>query len=324
MEIEVRDGWAAGIGAAVGHAQVPGARTGCTVVVLPGASPYAALSAGGATSSRQVAALQRDHSVTVADAFLVAGGSAFGLDATGGALRWLERRGRGTRVGSMRVPAVPSVAVFDLPLNPDGSRPGVAEGEAACEAARPDVVPEGRVGAGSGTTVGKVLGLAHAMWGGVGAATVVVPGGPTVSALVVVNAFGNVCDPASGACVAGARDPSGGFADAEALLMGGLMGAHLRSMAGNTTVALVVTDGRLDAAGCLRASVLAAQALPLCVRPCQTAVDGDTVLLASVGDKEADAHQVGLAARHAVVRAVLRAVRLANPPGGDFPGGTTA
>ena len=306
----LKGGFGVGCGVLVGHAQVPGAPTGCTVVLFPGASAYAACAMGGAVSYRQVSALLEDHAMPYADAILVTGGSAFGLDSAGGALRWLEERGRGVALGTMRVPAVPTVTVFDLTFGIPGVRPDASTGYAACEAAVAHPVAEGRVGAGAGTAVGKVLGPGRAMWGGVGAATVEFQSGLKVSALAVVNAFGNIHDPETGQCVAGARDMSGGFVDAEHLVLLGILGQRLRGDA--TTVGVVVTNGDLSPTECRRAAVIASQAFPACIRPCWTAVDGDSVLLASVGEEEAEAHQVGVAGRSALVRAILRAVAIAN------------
>ena len=323
------DGWMAPGGARVGHAQVPGAPTGCTVVLLAAPAPYAALATGGGPSTRQVSALHPQHAVTTADALLVVGGSAYGLDASGGVLRWLEARGRGTQIGRMRVPAVPTAAVFDLFVAGD-QRPDAGTGAAACEAAVEEGVAEGRVGAGAGATVGKILGIDFASWGGVGAASVELAGGLVVSAVAVVNAFGNVHQPDGGPCVGGARDGAGGFLDVEAAIGSGAFTARRRELdreaagesageGGNTTIGVVVTNGRLDPAGCARAAVLVSQALPMCIRPCQTAVDGDTVFVASAGTVEAEAHQVGLAGRAALARAIVRAVTAGRRDGPEFP-----
>jgi L-aminopeptidase/D-esterase-like protein len=247
-------------------------------------------------------------------------------------MRFLEARGRGTRVGAMRVPAVPSAALFDLFVSTSGARPDAATGLAACEDARTEGVAEGRNGAGAGATVGKIAGIDRAVWGGVGTAHVVLPGGLVVSALAVVNAFGNVHDPDTGACLGGARDGAGGFLDAEAMVLEGFLAARARALAaaagedtsgGNTTIGVVVTNGRLDGGGCLRAAGQASLALADCVRPCLTALDGDTVFLAATGAVEAESHQVGLAGRRALARAVARAVVASNGPGaGLLPGGS--
>ncbi len=304
-------------GVRVGHAGDADLGSGCSVVVLDHASRYAVHVGGGAASLRQVAAVFAGHSVTMADAFLVSGGSAYGLDATGGVLRALEAAGRGTPVGRMVVPAVPSAAVFDLFVG--STRPGPEMGAAAVVDARFADGREGRIGAGSGCTVGKLLGLDRAMWGGVGVATAVWPDGLTVSALAVVNAFGNVRDPDSGDFVAGARDGAGGFVDAERALIGGWMGLASGTAGQNTTIGVVVTNGTLDGVGCTRAATLAATALPDCIRPCWTGVDGDVVFLAATGRQVADAHQVGIGACRALQRAIVRAVTVANVDG-PLPG----
>lgn len=287
-------------------------------MVLPRAVPYAVHVGGGASSLRQVAAQVPGHSVTVADAFLVTGGSAFGLDASGGVLAGLEAQGRGTAVGRMRVPAVPAAAIFDLYVGDPKARPDGAMGSAALAAARPGTVAEGRVGAASAATVGKILGLDRASWGGLAVATVRLDGGLVVSALAVVNAFGNVVDPRTGAFVAGPRDGLGGFADTEEAILAGAL-SRFASAPSNTTVGIVVTNGILDRSRCLRATWLAAQAMPLCLRPAWSALDGDTLFLAATGEVPAEPHAVGIAGREALARAIVRAVTLANPPGSDWP-----
>jgi L-aminopeptidase/D-esterase-like protein len=158
------------------------------------------------------------------------------------------------------------------------------------------------------------------MWGGVGLATAVGPGDLRVAALAVVNAFGNVRDPVTGTWVAGVRDGSGGFVDVEeAMLSGALARRRVELLSGNTTICVVVTNARLDPAECLRASVLGGQALIRAIRPCQTAMDGDVVFLASTGDLVGDSHQVGVAAARALERAIVRAAAVSNPPGGPLP-----
>lgn len=302
------------VGLQVGHAQDRVALTGCTVLLYPRPSPYAVHVLGGGVSARQVSALVPNHTVRVADAMLVCGGSAFGLDAAGGVLSWLETRGRGMSVGTMRVPSVPSVAVFDLFVGDARVRPDANMGRAACEAARERDIPEGRVGAGIGATVGKVLGLARASWGGVGLAGVEVPGGVHVTAMAVVNAFGNVHDPTTGECVAGARHDDGTFADAEGLVLGGALGQRIHRLQStlpplHTTVGIVVTDALLAPEECGRAVVMSASAIHRCVRPCGTAVDGDVVFFVSCGEeKPADTHALGIAGSIALSRAILRAV----------------
>jgi len=305
-------------GARVGAATHPGGRTGCTVVVLPEASPYAVHLGGGASSLRQVAAQVPGHSVQVADAFLLTGGSAFGLDAAGGVLRALEAMGRGTPVGRMRVPAVPAAALYDLALAGD-QRPDAPLGERAVRQAQEGGTIEGRVGAGAGATVGKALGIDRACPGGQAVVTAVLPDGPRVSALVVVNAFGSVRDPETGTWEAGPRTDDGRILDTEKWILQG----PPPEMAGpgHTTLAVVVTNVRLGREECLRAAWLASQALPFCIRPAWTAYDGDVVFLASCGEVPCSLHRVGLAAREALQAAIVRAVRMARQDFRETSGG---
>ncbi len=306
-------------GVAVGHAAHATGSTGCTVVFLPRACPYAVHVGGGASSLRQVAGLVPGHSVSVADAFLVAGGSAYGLDASGGVLAGLEAMGRGTAVGRMRVPAVPAAALFDLVVGDPMVRPDAAMGAAALAAARVGDVTEGRVGAASSATVGKILGVDRASWGGLAVASVRLDGGLVVSALAVVNAFGGIIDPRTGRFVAGPHDGLGGFADTEEAILAGALSRFVSSPS-NTTIGVVVTNGALDRERCTRAAWLAAQAMPICLRPAWSAMDGDTLFLAATGEVPAEPHAVGIAGREALTRAIVRAAMLANPTGQEGPG----
>lgn len=317
--MDVRDGWSRAVGAAVGHAQVKNASSGCTVVLLPKSCRYSVVAMGGASSFRQVSAMVPGHSITHADAILIVGGSAYGLDAAGGALRYLEAIGRGIKVGAMQVPAVPTAAIFDLFVS--NERPDASTGYDACENARIDDVEEGRVGAGAGATIGKIFGLPHAVWGGVGVASMTLRDGLEVAALAVVNAFGNVYDPVTKECVAGVRSDADSFIDMEKFILEGALNNRFpREENVNTTVGVVVTNGRLDHAQCHRAAVLAATAIPMCIRPCFTAFDGDTVFLAATGDVEAEPHQIGIAGRQTLARAIVRAAMLANHGATAWPG----
>ena len=306
-------------GVRVGHAADPEALTGCTVIVCPDRGPYGVHASGGAISTRQVSALVRGHAVRWCDAVLVCGGSAYGLDAAGGVLRWLEERGRGTPVGTMRVPSVPSAALFDLFVGDSQVRPDARMGRAACECATADRVPEGRVGAGIGATVGKALGMDRACWGGVGLASLRLPSGAVVAAVAVVNAFGNVHDPETGRCIAGARREDGTFEDAESAILRGLLFDRIHAMQ-NTTIGVVVSDAALSADGCGRAAVIGAQAIPRCIRPAETLLDGDIVFVVSCGDRlPSEPQMVGIAGRIALERAIVRAVTAGDRAGEQFP-----
>lgn len=308
--VSVASPWTGIEGLKVGHAQDMDALTGCTVLLFPEPAIYAAYALGGGVSVRQVSALIPGHALHRADAVMVCGGSAYGLDAAGGVMAWLEKRGRGIKIGQVLVPSVPTVAIFDLLVGAGSVRPDQRMGWMACEAAREHEVLEGRVGAGAGATVGKVLGVERASWGGVGVATVKSFHGVSVFALAVVNAFGNVHDPDSRVCLAGARDEDGAFVDAQALVAKGLLQerSHLQ-LSGNTSVGVVVTDAHLNAQGCLRAAILASQALARCIYPSSTAVDGDIVFFCACGTKAAsDPNALGVLGAEALSRAIVRAV----------------
>jgi len=297
-------------GVLVGHATDAAGATGCTVVLAPpDGMPCAAFVRGRATGSRELDACRPESLAGRVDAILLTGGSAYGLAAADGVMRWMESHGRGFRVGSGVVPIVPAAVVFDLlPLGRFDARPGAEMGAACCEVAGP-LVAEGSVGAGTGTTVGKALGVERAMKGGVG--TWAAHGGAAiVGALAVVNAFGDVLD-AAGRVLAGARREGGGFADsARHLADGGAAGGALRA-AHHTTLVVVATNVALDRLALAGVARAGADALARRVVPSGTAVDGDVVFAASAGTVAAPAFQVEQLARMATEMAVERGVRMA-------------
>jgi L-aminopeptidase/D-esterase-like protein len=252
-------------------------------------------------------AMDRVHAV------LLTGGSAFGLDTAAGVMRWLEEQGRGVSVGPARVPIVPAAVLFDLWIGDARIRPDAATGYAACVAACEAAPAQGNRGAGLGATVGKLYGIAHATKGGIGTAALKL-GGFTVSALVAVNAIGDVLDE-TGAVLAGARAAEGGgFRGAKAALLRGAGPAAIMSaMAGSaTTIGVVATDARLDKAGATRLAQLAHHGLSRCIDPI-TMHDGDTLFALATGSAGAggDATTLGVMAAEAVARAIRNAVRAA-------------
>jgi L-aminopeptidase/D-esterase-like protein len=258
---------------------------------------------GRATGTREFDVLSPRHLVPRVNAILLTGGSAYGLGAADGVVRWLAERGRGFAVGATVVPIVPAAVVFDLaPIGRADHWPGPAEGYAACDAAGSEVA-EGSVGAATGATVGKVLGPERAMKGGIGTSALAREG-LIVGALAVVNAFGDVVD-ATGRILAGARDRDG-FADARAHLLAG--GVPMQRF-GHTTLVVVGTNADLDRWALAEVARAAADALSWRIRPVGTAVDGDIVFAVSVGGAVA-AHPlvVELLAQDAVTAAIERAV----------------
>lgn len=301
-------------GLSVGHGQAYGGRTGSTVVLGPfrGAAEVRGL----ATGTRELDALSPHHLVPRADAILLTGGSAFGLAAADGVMSWLESKGRGYDTGVMPVPIVPAAVIFDLQA--DAPRPDAETGDAACEDARESGFPEGRVGVGSGATVGKIAGLEGSMPGGFGAWSTAF-GEYRVGALTVVNALGDVLD-AEGHIVAGARGKDGAFLDTAAVLRAGGMRADEVGVADdppgpgtNTTLAVVATDAPLGKVDLARIARMAANAVTRRISPVHTPFDGDIVFAVStaVEERPVSSREVlalGAAAQDALERAILRAV----------------
>jgi len=304
-------------GVTVGHwTDLPRA-TGCTVVLGPEAGIRAACAVRGrATGTRELDALSPNHLVDRVDAILLTGGSAYGLGAADGVMRWLRERGRGLPVGPAgRVPIVPAAVLFDFDLAPGGKAdrwPTADDAYRACAAASREVA-EGSVGAGTGATVGKALGPRGAMKGGVG--TWAAAGGDiVVGALVVLNAVGNVLD-GSGAILAGARGPDGRHVDALAHFAGGGV-----PFPRNTTLAVVATNAALERTALEGLAHAAGDALARRIVPYGTMFDGDVVFAISTATTApATPLQAEALAQLAVPVAVERAVRLARGRG-DVPG----
>jgi L-aminopeptidase/D-esterase-like protein len=298
-------------GIRVGHATPPEGGTGCTVVLGPFRA--AVQVTGMATGSRELHVLDVEHLVPAVDAILLTGGSAFGLAAVDGVAAWMLERDIGYQTGSgHRVPIVPAGVVFDLAAG--RPRPNPATGRAACEAASDGPVAEGRVGAGTSATVGKLAGHGSAMPGGVGS-WALGWGGWRVGALAVVNAIGDVLD-AAGRIVAGARDPAGGFRDCSRLLRESTRESVFRAgirAAEATTLAVVATDAPLGRVDLLRLARMAAAAFPRRISPVNTPFDGDMVFAVSPAPEVAQVTSgellaLGVAARDALEESITRAV----------------
>ncbi|MCB9136769.1 MAG: P1 family peptidase [Caldilineaceae bacterium] len=298
-------------GITVGHWTNLDAGTGCTVVLCPEGACAGVDVRGSAPGTRETDLLDPLCMVEEVHAVLLGGGSAYGLAAADGVMRWLEEHGFGLDVGVARVPIVPAAILFDLPLGRPDVRPDAAAGYAACAAASDGPVAEGSVGAGTGAAVGKIMGFQRAVKGGLGVAGRRLSSGVIVSALVAVNPFGGVVDPATGAVLAGPRQDDGSFADTVACGER-LLGQTLQEMAGtNTTLAVVATDARLDKAGCRKVAQMAQDGYARAIRPAHTRLDGDTIFALSRGDKPGDAGLIGAVAADLVAEAIVRAVEAA-------------
>ena len=301
-------------GLSVGHFTHPQRATGCTVILCPQGAVAGVDVRGGAPGTRETDLLRPENTVDRVHALLLSGGSAFGLDAAGGVMRWLEEHGHGFAVGAVRVPIVPAAVIFDLWHGDTQLRPDGAAGHAACVAATTLPPAQGSVGAGAGATVGTLFGIERAMAGGVGAASVRV-GGVTVAALVVVNASGDVIDPGSGEPIAGARKSAASrqlLHTTQALLRGEL--PERLQIGAATTIGVVATDAALDKAQCTKLASMAHDGLARSISPIHTPFDGDTMFALATGAAAAATAPLGLIglisvlAAEVTARAVLHAV----------------
>jgi L-aminopeptidase/D-esterase-like protein len=295
-------------GLTVGHWTDREAGTGCTVVLCGGDGAVTGVDVqGSAPGTRETDLLDPINAVQRVHAVLIGGGSAFGLDAASGVMRWLEAHGRGVEVGPLRVPIVPAAVLFDLPVGRPDVRPDAAAGQAACEAASDGPVPQGCVGAGTGATVGKMFGFERATKSGLGSASLKLADGVTVGALVAVNAAGDVVDPASGSVLAGPRLPGGGFARTTEWLRE--RPADI-GIGGSTTLAVVATDAELSKVEATKVARMAHDGLARTIDPVHTMLDGDTVFALATGaaGRTADVTTVGATAATVLVLAVLAAV----------------
>ena len=310
-------------GIKVGHYTLAERPTGCTVVLAEAGAVAGVDVRGGAPGTRETDLLNPVNMVQKVHAIVLAGGSAFGLDAAGGVMRYLEEKGIGFDAFVAKVPIVPAAILFDLGVGNPKIRPTAECGYAAAQAATDAPVTEGNVGAGAGATVGKLGGPARSMKAGVGSAAIALPNGLVVAALVAVNAVGDVIDPATGRVVAGVRDADGkGLADARRLIRSGALGrrepdvkkpgAEAPPRPGeNTTIGVVATNARLSKPEAAKFASLGMLGFARALSPPHTAFDGDTLFALSVGDRPADLTRLGLVAADAVARAIVRGVRAA-------------
>lgn len=310
-------------GFTVGHAHDFVGVTGCTVILCPPQTVAAADVRGSAAGTRQMDALNGLHIVEEVQGIFIAGGSAFGLDAAGGVMAYLEERGRGFDVGLTRVPIVPTAVIYDLGLGDWQSRPDKAMGYAACQAAQDQPQGDGNLGAGLGATVGKLFGVSQATKGGLGTSFLIGPDGLAVGALAVVNAFGDVVDPATGAILAGARQSADSheFADTVRMISQGITRRQFGDL--NTTIGVVATNAALSREQAKKVAQLGHNGLARCIRPVHTLFDGDVVFALAHPEVTADLHTVGLLAEAALTAAIVSAVKsaqgLAGLPGyGDL------
>ncbi len=298
----------------VGHATDLEAITGCTVILCDGGAVGGVDVRGSASGTRELDALNPLHLVEHCHGVVLAGGSAFGLDAAGGVMDVLEARGIGFDVGVTRVPIVPAAILFDLRIGRPDVRPDRAMGRRAAEAAGPGPVAEGSVGAGTGATVGKLRGMPHAMKGGLGTAATALPGGLVVGALAAVNAFGDVVDPETGRILAGLRGADGRPAGTAAAMRAGILRPGYA--AESTTLAVVATNARLAKPQATKLAAMAQNGIARAVSPAHTTFDGDLVFALATGQTEGDLNLIGTVAADLVARAIVRGIKKAGSLGG--------
>jgi len=306
-------------GIKVGHASDFKALTGCTVILCEEGAVGGVDLRGTATGTRQIDALSHLHLVEEIHAILLSGGSAFGLDAAGGVMNYLEQKGKGFDVIKTKVPIVPAAVIFDFGIGDFRIRPDQRMGYQACLNASKKV-EEGSVGVGTGATVGKLFGIERAMKGGVGTSSILGPKGLIVGALVVVNAFGDVLDPDSNQILAGARKSKKSLqlANSSKWIKKGVtrkqFGGALNSEADifNTTLGVIATNAILSKKEVNQVAQLSHSGLVKMISPLHSTFDGDLLFAISYGKKKADVNTIGLLGEVALMEAVKRAIMKAD------------
>jgi L-aminopeptidase/D-esterase-like protein len=310
MHAQSRSGLTAIDGIKVGHVTLTTRPTGCTVVLVEGGATAGVDVRGAAPGTRETDLLDPENIVEQVHAIVLSGGSAFGLDTATGVMRYLEEHKIGFKFGSAYVPIVPAAVLFDLPVGGKPLiRPDAACGYEAATSATAGPIPEGSVGAGAGATVGKFVTSGKPMKGGIGTASIALPSGLIVAALVAVNGAGDVIDPETGAVVAGARGADGRFLDARKALRSGQL--EPGRPAENTTIGVVATNARLTKAQAKKVAGMAHDGLARAIVPAHTMVDGDTIFALATGSRtgDPDISLIGSLAADVMSQAILRAVR---------------
>lgn len=298
----------------IGNAQDRRAATGCTVIICEQGAVAGVDVRGGAPGTRETDLLRPENYVEKIHAVILAGGSAFGLDAAAGVMTYLEEKGIGFDVGVTTVPIVTGAVLFDLTCGDHRIRPDKQMGYQACVAAEKQDFQEGSFGAGTGATVGKFFGMEHAMKGGLGAFCIKT-GDLIVSAIVAVNCLGDVVDPCTGKIIAGAfQNQPFAFLNSEKCIADIRTAGNL--FAGNTTIGAIVTNAAMTKAQANKVASMAHDGYARTIRPAHTLLDGDTIFSLALGQVTADINVVGLLATKAIEQAVIRAVQQATSLGG--------
>ena len=312
-------------GIQVGHAQDEEALTGCTVIICRKGAVAGVDVRGGAPGTRETDLLNPVNLVEKVHAVVLAGGSAFGLDAASGVMRYLEEEKIGFNTGVAKVPIVPSAILYDLNLGRANVRPDSAMGYRAATSAASDAPAEGNAGVGMGASVGKMFGLGLGMKAGIGTTSMNIGGGVVLGALVVVNAWGDVIDPQTNQIIAGLRSGKVGplrvgkkddFANTLSM-MKSTVGRNVLGLTSraNTVIGVVATNAKLTKAQATKVAQMAQDGIARTIRPAHTMLDGDVIFALSTGTRKADVTSVGAFAAEVMAEAILRAVKIAKPVG---------
>jgi len=312
-------------GIEVGHAQDEEALTGCTVILCRKGAVAGVDVRGGAPGTRETDLLDPVNLVEKVHAVVLAGGSAFGLDAASGVMNYLDEQKIGFNTGVAKVPIVPSAILFDLNLGRSDVRPDAAMGYRAAASASAEAPAEGNVGVGMGASVGKMFGLGLGMKAGVGTASMNIGGGVVLGALVAVNAWGDVIDPQTNQIIAGLRSGKVGplrvgkkddFANTLSM-MKSTVGRNILGLTSraNTVIGVVATNAKLTKAQATKVAQMAQDGIARTIRPAHTMLDGDVIFALSTGPRKADVTSVGAFAAEVMAEAILRAVKMAKPVG---------
>ncbi|HEY59688.1 MAG TPA: P1 family peptidase [Anaerolineae bacterium] len=313
-------------GIRVGHATDKDALTGCTVVICDKGAVGGVDQRGGAPGTRETDLLRPLHLVQKVHAIVLAGGSAFGLDAAGGVMQYLEENSIGFDTGVAKVPIVPCAILFDLAIGNASIRPNAEMGYQACLNASTEPLEQGNVGAGTGATIGKILGMGQAMKSGIGTSIIDISGGLKVGAIVAVNAFGDVIDPNNGTILVGARTVQKGpvkigkekvYANTLEIMKTtiGRTALHLASNQ-NTVIGVIVTNAVLTKEETNKVAQMAQDGLARAIRPTHTMLDGDTLFVMATGKKKADVNIIGSYAAEATTSAIVNSIKFATPAAG--------
>ena len=297
-------------GIKVGNAQDLQAATGCTVVICEGGATAGVDVRGGSPGTRETDLLDSENLVDAVHAIMLAGGSAFGLDAASGAMKYLEERNIGFDVQVTKVPIVCSAVLFDLVVGNYKIRPDLKMGYTACQNATDRECPNGNVGAGTGATVGKFLGIDRAMKGGLGSHAVQI-GELQVGAIVAVNALGDIIDPKTGEILAGLLDEDGLKTVGTEDVMAKKYAEKRNIFSGNTTIGIVATNAILEKPGANKLASMSHNGYARTMRPAHSIFDGDTIFTMATGKIEADINVIGFLAAEVMEKAVINAIKSA-------------